>query len=102
MTTASDVYPVRNWVENCIFPKPIFRLDCADFSSNKIYDVQILLRGYQAEDLSMSMTSIRLYIFSADDLDIPHSDCASSSALFVFTCIHVRVPIRLRRYVSVA
>ena len=43
------------------FLKPIFLLDCADFSSNKIYDVLILPRGYQADHLCMSMTSVRLF-----------------------------------------
>ena len=36
------------------------------FSSNKIYDVLILPRGYQADDLRMSITSIRyshIYFF---------------------------------------
>ena len=45
----------------------------------------------------MSLTSIRhlyIYIFSADHLDMPRSDWASSSVLFVYTCIHVRAPIK--------
>ena len=33
------------------------------FSSNKIYDVLILPYGYQADDLRMSLTSIRLFAY---------------------------------------
>ena len=65
------------------------------FSSNKIYDALILSRGYQADDLRMSIMSV-LYshiYFSADDLDMPRSDCASSSALFMYMRIHVGAPI---------
>ena len=41
-------------------------------------------------------------LLSADDLDVPCSDWASSSVLFVHTHIHVRAPVRLHRYISVA
>ena len=74
------------------------------FSSNKIYDVLILPRVYQADDLRMSLTSMcysHIY-FSADDSDMPRSDYASSSALFVYMRIHVPTPIRLCRCISVA
>ena len=51
--------------------------------------------------MRMSLTYLHIY-FSAYDLDMSRSDCASSSALFVYTRLHVCAPIRLRRCISVA
>ena len=45
----------------------------------------------------MSLTSIRFshVPFYADDLDMPRSDCSSSSALSMYTRVHVHAPKRL-------
>ena len=47
------------------------------------------------------MLELHIY-FSADGLDMPRSDCSSSSVLFVYMRIYVGAPIRLCRCISVA
>ena len=61
----------------------------------------ILPHGYEANNLSLTSVSIRIHIFSVDDLDMARSDCASSPALFMYMRIHVLAPTRLCRCISV-
>ena len=49
-----------------IFQNPFSDLTAQTFSGNKIYDILILPRGYQADDLHMSLISIHyshIYFF---------------------------------------
>ena len=67
-------------------------------SGHKIYDVLIKKRGYQADDLCLSLIvyTFSIYIFvSATFLRI-------KTARFMYKRIHVHAPIRLRRCISVA
>ena len=71
-----------------------FSIDCTDF-----FICSELPRGYQADNLRMSLA--RIHFFSADDLDMLRPDCAPSPALFMYMRIHVLVPTRLRGYIII-